>query len=403
MLAVGVTGLIITLANAPNASAIKPYSAQWSTIDKGYWEQWVVAQEIRFIYNPDDFVAGGEPAYVRVRGVTNDQPGIDFEKSAFLQPEAGLKKQHIAPEWQGFYVTMPKGLPTGDYPYRVELACRRSNPQKTCATGIFYVPVRNNEDQPLLIKPGPGPFHIPVLPGSHDFAVELVARKPIYGVRLDPGMHEAAGIRSLQLGRAGSNGDAAFTAHEAIEMVPAGRSFHGVVRVNRAGGMATAWSYLASDWRGHSPLLPLTFSYRDGHEREWRSQSAPIKFEYQLPPWGVGLYYVLLLGVATLAGAIGRVVAGFTVGNWNTGAKTWGYSLLLAGVLCVIGLVLRARIEPVGLFQLDLTTLRGILAIGVIAGLVPEIIRGKLQTLVQGRPAQDAATNRPGGEGVRAA
>jgi hypothetical protein len=67
ILAVGVTGLIVILTNTTSASAIKPYSAQWSTIDKGYWEQWVVAQQVRFIYNPDDFVVGGEPAYVRVR------------------------------------------------------------------------------------------------------------------------------------------------------------------------------------------------------------------------------------------------------------------------------------------------------------------------------------------------
>jgi hypothetical protein len=56
----------------------------------------------------------------------------------------------------------------------------------------------------------------------------------------------------------------------------------------------------------------------------------------------------------------------------------------LAGVLFVLGNVLRARIEPVGLFQLDVTTLRGILATGLVAGFVPELIRGRIQNLLGG-------------------
>jgi hypothetical protein len=390
-LAIGVTGLIVVLSAPTSVSASKPSSAQKSATDAGWWEQWVVAKQVQFLYVPDHFVAGGDAAYVKVKGAANGQSGIDFEKSAFLQPEAGLKRQHVAPEWEGFYVTIPKGVPTGDYPYRVEFACRRSSPSRPCA-GIFYVPVRNDDDQPLLVRPGAGPFHIPVLPESHEFAVELVARKPIYGVRLDPGMHETAGIHSFQLSKTGSNGGASFAPDEAIEMIGPGRPFHGVVRVNRASGTTPAWNYLLSDWRGSSPELPLTFTYRDAYEREWRSQSGPIKFAYQLPPWGVLLYYALLLAVATIAGALGRLAAGLAVGNWNTEARTWGQSMLLAGVLCAVGFVLRARIEPVGLFQLDLTNLRGILAVGVTAGLVPEIIRARLRGLLSDRPAPEAST-----------
>jgi hypothetical protein len=386
-LALGLSSSIIALLVSTNAEGSKPASAQKSTTDPGWWEQWVVARRVQFLYVPDHFVAGGDAAYVKVKGVTNGQAGIDFEKSEFLHSEAGLKRQHVAPEWEGFYVTIPKGVATGNYPFRVEFACR-STPSRPCVSGIFYVPVRNDDDPPLLVKPGPGPFHIPVLRESHDFAVELVARKSIYGVRLDSGLHGAAGVRSFLLGRSG----AGFAVDEAIEMIGPGRSFHGVVRVNRASGAAPAWNYLVADWRGSSPELPLTFTYRDAYEREWRSQSASIKFEYQLPPWGVLLYYAVLLGVATIAGALGRLAAGFAVGSWNTEARTWGYSMLLAGVLCVVGFVLRARIEPVGLFQLDLTNLRGILAVGVIAGLVPEIIRARLRTLLRDGPTPETST-----------
>jgi hypothetical protein len=390
-LAIGVSGLVIALSGSTSASAGKPSTAQRSTVDLGYWEQWVVDQQVRFIYNPDDFLAGGDPAYVGVRRVADGQPGVDFEKSAFLQPDAGLRKQHVAPEGEGFSVTIPKGLPTGDYAYRIEFACGPSDPQKTCANGIFHVPVRNDDDQPLLVKPGSGPFHIPVLLGSHEFQIELTARKPIYGVRLEPGMHSAAGIHSFELVRPGSSSGTGAAVNEPIKVIGPGRPFHGVVRVNRASGVAPAWNYLAADWRRSFPELPLTFTYKDAHEREWRSHSAPIKFEYQLPPGGVVIYYALLLVVATLAGAIGRLAAGFAVGNWTSEARTWARSMLLAGMLCVIGLVLGAKIEPVGLFQLDLTNLRGILAIGVIAGLVPEIIRGRLKALFPERPAPDAA------------
>lgn len=390
-LAIGLSGLIFVPFASTNAVASKPAGAQKSTTDPGWWEQWVIAEQVQFLYVPDHFVAGGDAAYVKVKGGTNGQAGIDFEKSVFLQPEAGLKRQHVAPEWEGFYVTIPPGVPTGNYPYRVEFACPRPRAPRSCVSGIFYVPVKNDEDPPLLVKPGTEPFHVPVLPDSPEFPIVLAARRPVYGVRLEPGMHAAIGIQSFQLGKAGSSGGAGVTVDEAVEMIGPGRPFHGAVRVNRVSGTTPAWNYLVADWKGSTPVLPLTFTYRDAYEREWRSQSPPIKFEYQLPPWGVLLYYALLLGVATIAGAVGRLAAGFAVGTWSTEARTWGYSMLLAGVLCVVGFVLRARIEPVGLFQLDLTNLRGILAVGVIAGLVPEIIRARLRTLLRDGPAPEAS------------
>jgi hypothetical protein len=385
----GFIGVIVGLSAPLIAWAALPNGAEKSTTANyaGWWEQWIVKDRVKFLYNPNDFIAGGEEAYVEIQDLSNSKIAIDFAKSDFVAQERGLSKKDIASELNGFYVRIAKTVRTGHHPYRVEFACRP--PARSCPSGIFYVPVKNHDDQLLELKLKSDRLHIPVVAETSEFRVELTARKPIYRVRLIPDTDpwRAAGVASFELREASADGSLAIK--QVIDEISPGKPFHGWLRVTRENSLSQTWNRLVSDWRGSPPELVLTLEYTDEYDRPWMLWLPPSKFDYELPPWGTLLYYVTLLGLATFAGIVGRFVAGAAVGSLRTQARGWLYSLLLAIILCVLGIVLRPRIEPAGLFQLDFTNLRGILTTGIVAGLVPEIIRKRIQGIV-GRPANDA-------------
>jgi hypothetical protein len=372
-------GLIVILSAPLIGSATLPNRAEQRTAPpyEEWWEQWVVKDRVRFLYNPNDFIAGTDAAYVEVQDLTKGKLAVDFAKSDFLQPQNGLNKKGVSQELDGFYVRIPKGVRTGDYPYYVKFACR--HPSGNCPYGIFYVPVKSHTDQLLDVKLTTERLYIPVVAESSEFEIELHARKRIRRVRLipNPAQWGAAGVASFELRQRTPDGSVA--TKEMIEITP-GDPFHGWVRVTGARGVY--WNHLVSDWRGSPPEITLMFEYNDEYDRHWVLRSAPSKFEYQLPSWGVPLYYLILLGLATAAGIGGRFVAVTAVGTLRTGTKGWVYALLLAALLFVLGHVLHARIEPVGLFQLDVTNLRGILTTGLVAGFVPELIRGRIQAIL---------------------
>lgn len=377
-----VTGLVAILAAPALCWATLPNRAEKSTAPRyeGWWEQWVVKDRVKFLYNPDDFMAGADYAYVEVQHQTRSKLAIDFAKSDFLQPEGGLTRKNVGQELEGFYVRIPKSVRTGDYPYHVVFACRP--PSRSCPSGVFYVPVKNPDAQLLEVKVKTERLHIPVVADSSEFEVELHASKEIRRVRLiaNPAQWRAAGVASLELMQRAPDGTVRPTSD--IEKIRPGQPFHGWVRV--AGGSGVYWHHVVSDWRGTPPALNLMFAYADEYDREWVLRSAPSTFEYQLPSWGVPLYYLILLALATAGGIGGRAVAMAAVGSLRTGTRAWTYAVLLAGLLFVLGHVLRARIDPIGLFQIDVTNIRGILMTGLVAGFIPELVRVKIQSMFGG-------------------
>jgi hypothetical protein len=374
------TGLILVLSAHPMGFATLPNRAQLLSDPpyQGWWEQWIVKDRVRFLYNPNDFVAGADVAYVEVEDLTRGKLKINFAQSDFPHQESGLSKKSVSQELNGFYVQIPSHVRTGDYPYHVKFACRPA--AASCPSGTFYVSVRKHEDQLLDAKVMTRNPSIPVVDEGSEFAVELHARKPISRVRLiQDSERGSVGVASFELRRRLPDRSEPLPDNMIGDVSP-GQPFHGLVRVTRAS--SAYWNYLVSDWRGTSPELSLMFEYDDEYGRHWTLRSSPTKFEYHLPSWAIPVYYLILLGLATAVGIAGRFVAVAAVDTLRTGTKVWVYALPLAGLLFVLGHVLRVKVEPVGLFPLEVTNLRGILATGLVAGFVPELIRGRIRALL---------------------
>src|SRR5436190_177487 len=112
----------------------------------GYrWEQLIFEDKIRFLYNPEDFQAGGDVTRILVVDGTEGRVKILWDRSEFVQPPLSRKSINIAKN--EFTVTIPADARSGEYPLIVTLECAKA----ACPPGTFYVPVKNDDDQILAV------------------------------------------------------------------------------------------------------------------------------------------------------------------------------------------------------------------------------------------------------------
>jgi hypothetical protein len=305
-----------------------------------------------------------------------------------------LRREHVGLDPDGFTLTIPPDVRSGEYQYLVAFECGRA---ATCPSGTFHVPVKNDADPVLEVK-AKSQGLIPAWQRENVLALEFKTTSSSYDVRkvalvVDPEL-QRYGIGSIDFLQYDRKKQPEHV--PAIETVRAGGRHSQYLRVRRADFWTTTWANLAADWQDRVPEAQLGFEFVDRYERRWETKSPPIKLTYMVPWYGRVAYCVLLLTMATIAGTIGRLVVARMTVKLKCEARAWLHSLLLALVLWLLAVVLRARFEPAGMFQLEFTTMRGIIMTGLLAGLVPELIQGRIAGMLpKPAPSGQAASPPP--------
>ena len=96
------------------------------------------------------------------------------------------------------------------------------------------------------------------------------------------------------------------------------------------------------------------------------------------------LYYMMVLLVCTVLGNAMRWFVGKVNPSRGSEVRAWFYSWVLAGLFCVVGFLIQLKVEPFGAFEIGFTNIRGIVMTGLLAGLVPDEIKARIQGLIPG-------------------
>ncbi|MBI2016627.1 MAG: hypothetical protein HYS77_13995, partial [Candidatus Rokubacteria bacterium] len=325
------------------------------------WEQLIYEDKIRFLYNPDDFQAGGDVARVLVVDRTQGRVKILWDRSEFVQPPLNRKSINVGKN--EFIVTIPADARSGEYPFIVTLDCATA----TCPPGTFYVPVKNDDDQILSVA---HETHVATIFGGK--AVNLAQFKAltssykIFGTRIS--IDPAQADRGFTLALVQSGGTP-------VTIRP-GRPHPQYIELRRSNWVRGVLDYVDNDWTGKTKPLLVVYEYIDQYGRDWTLRQ-PVAIELYMPVLSRIVWTVVLLIVGAIIGVIARFVLGTVVTKFSleTSVAEIGSSALLALVFCVLGVLLGVRLQPVGAFELSFTNLKGVLLIGVLAGFMPDVLR----------------------------
>ena len=174
-----------------------------------------------------------------------------------------------------------------------------------------------------------------------------------------------------------------------IDKIQAGSRWVGLIRVDRAGFWKVLWGYVTWDWEREARDVPVKLHYQDQYGRDWPPVPATVRIEYEMPMNLAILYYTVVLLVCTVLGNAMRWFVGQADPSWGSEVRAWLYSWALAGVFCLVGFLIQLKVEPFGAFEVGFTNIRGIVMTGLLAGLMPDEIKARIQGLIPGLKGKD--------------
>jgi hypothetical protein len=365
-------------------------SAQAAARDDGRREQVFLNSQVRLVYHPQDFRVGGEAVIT----VENAQPAkieLNIEQSNFADEGLGLKAEHIAfdPDLGELQVKLPDTLPSREFKYLLAFKCEDEYELNCARPGrAFSLPVFNDQE-PILRIDVKAPLVIRMGQDSTVAYVNLISTNRFYHpshVRVvpDPSFKDL-GISAL--GIAGYQ-DWKWV-EESIAQIHAGSRWVGLIRADRAGFWKVLWGYVAWDWERKARDVPVTLHYQDQYDRDWPPVPATVRIEYEMPMNLAILYYMGVLLVCTVLGNAMRWFVGKADPSWSSEVRAWLYSWALAGLFCVVGFLIQLKVEPFGAFEVGFANIRGIVMTGLLAGLMPDEIKARIQGLIPGLKGKD--------------
>src|SRR5919109_2913818 len=373
------------------ASAARPVAR-----DDGRWEQGFLGNQVRLVYHPQHFRAGGEAVIT----VENAQPAkieLNIEQSKFA--DEGLKAEHITfdPDLGELQVKLPDTLPLREFRFLLAFKCKDEY-KPICARQryTFFLPVFSDQE-PILRADVKAPIVIRMGQGSTVAYVELISTNRFYhpsDVRVVPERsYEELGISAL-----GMAGYLDWEWVEQIDKIQAGSRWVGLIKVDPAGFWKVLGAYVTWDWERKAREVPVKWHYQDQYGRDWPPVSATVRIEYEMPMNLAILYYMVVLLVCTVLGNAMRWFVGKVDSSWGSEVRAWLYSWALAGLFCVVGFLMQLKVEPFGVFEIGFTNIRGIVITGLLTGLMPDEIKARIRGLTTGLKGGDQP---PAGAGER--
>jgi hypothetical protein len=336
---------------------------------------------VKLVYNPQDFRVGGE-AVITLEIAKPEAIALDITHSKFADEGLGLKAEHLTfdPELGEMRVRIPEALPSREFRYLLAFKCKD---KKICTQrgGTFYLPVFNDQE-PLLRTEVKANIVMGVWQDTTAPYLEMVATNRSYDLSevafvADRGLKEL-GIAALEV-RQYQDWTKVDPTHLKMQ---AGSRWLGVVTVESAGFWQTLGGYITWDWEQKPRDVQVRFFYKDQYGRSWGPLLGTIRIEYAMPVNMIMVYYLLTLLVCTLVGNMIRGFLGRVTPSWRSAGRAWLYSWGLAGVLCLFGIVMHLKLEPLGVFELGFTNIRGIVITGLLGGLMPDEIQARIQSLI---------------------
>jgi hypothetical protein len=376
------------------ASAARPVAR-----DDGRWEQGFLGNQVRLVYHPQHFRVGGE-ALITVENAQPAKIELNIEQSKFADEGLGLKAEHMTfdPDLGELQVKLPDTLPLREFNYRLAFKCRDEYKPICARRYTFSVPVFNDQE-PILRAEVKAPIVIRMEQDSASAWVELISTNRFYypsDVRVVPEpSFEELGISAL-----GMAGYLDWEWVEQIDRIQAGSRWVGLIRVDRARFWTVLWAYITWDWERKARDVPVKLHYQDQYGREWPPVPATVRIEYEMPMNLAILYYMMVLLVCTVLGNAMRWFVGKAGPSRGSEVRAWVYSWALAGLFCVVGFLMQLKVEPFGAFEIGFTNIRGIVMTGLLAGLMPDEIKARIQGLIPGLKGGDQL---PAGAGERRA
>jgi len=363
-------------------------SARTVARDDGRWEQVFLKNQVRLVYHPQDFRVGGEAVIT----VENAQPAkieLDIKQSNFAEEGSGLKAEHIAfdPDLGELQVKLADTLPSREFRYLLAFKCMGEY-KPSCARQryTFFLPVFNDQE-PILRVDVLGPIVIRMGQDSQSAWLNLVSTKGSYhpsNVRVVPEQSfEELGISALSLV------DSNWKPMEPPDKIQAGSTWVGLIRVDRAGFWKVLSAYVTWDWERKERDVPVKLHYQDQYGRDWPPVPATVRIEYEMPMNLAILYYTVVLLVCTVLGNAMRWFVGKADPSRGSEVRAWLYSWALAGLFCLVGFLIQLKVEPFGAFEVGFTNIRGIVMTGLLAGLMPDEIKARIQGLIPGLKGKD--------------
>jgi hypothetical protein len=364
-------------------------SARPTAREDGRWEQVFLKDQVRLIYHPQDFRVGGE-AVITVENAQPTNIALNIEQSTFAEEGLGLKAEHVTfdPDLGELRVTLPDTLPLREFRYLLAFTCTDEY-EPICARQrpTFSLPVFNDQE-PILRADVKAPLVIRMRQDSTVSYIEVISTNRFYhpsAVRVMP----ERGFEELGISALGMAGYVDWTWVEQIAKIQAGSRWVGLIRVDRAGFWNVLWGYVTWDWERKARDVPVKLHYQDQYGRDWPPVPATVRIEYEMPMNLAILYYMMVLFVCTILGNAMRWFVGKVDPSWGSEVRAWLYSWALAGVFCVVGFLMQLKVEPFGAFEIGFTTIRGIAMAGLLAGLMPDEIKARIQGLIPGLKGGD--------------
>jgi hypothetical protein len=364
-------------------------SAQAAVRDDGRREQIFLNNQVRLIYHPQDFRVGGEAVIT----VENAQPAkieLNIEQSKFADEGLGLKAEHITfdSDLGELQVKLPDTLPLREFKYLLAFKCMDEY-EPICARqrSTFSMPVFNDQD-PILRADVKAPIVIRMGQDSTVAYVDLISTNRFYHPK-DVSVVRERSLEELGVSELGLAGYRDWGWVEQIDKIHAGSRWVGLIRVDRAGFWKVLWGYVTWDWERKARDVPVKLHYQDQFGRSWPPVPVTVRIEYEMPMNLAILYYMMVLLVCTVLGNAMRWFVGKVNPSRGSEVRAWFYSWVLAGLFCVVGFLIQLKVEPFGAFEIGFTNIRGIVMTGLLAGLVPDEIKARIQGLIPGLKGRD--------------
>jgi hypothetical protein len=364
-------------------------SAQAAARDDGRREQVFLNNQVRLVYHPQDFRVGGE-AVITVENAQPAKIALNIEQSKFADEGLGLKAEHITfdSDLGELQVKLPDTLPLREFKYLLAFKCTDEYEQ-ICARQrpMFAMPVFNDQD-PILRADVKAPIIIRMGQDSTVAYVDLISTNRFYHPR-DVRVVPERSFEELGISALGLAGYRDWEWVEQIDKIHAGSRWVGLIKVDRAKFWKVLWSYVTWDWERKARDVPMKLQYQDQYGRDWPPVPVPVRIEYEMPMNLAILYYMMVLLVCTVLGNAMRWFVGKVNPSRGSEVRAWFYSWALAGLFCVVGFLIQLKVEPFGAFEVGFTNIRGIVMTGLLAGLVPDEIKARIQSLIPGLKGGD--------------
>jgi hypothetical protein len=331
----------------------------------------------------------GQTAKAEIRFKDDErQMKVSKEKSGFAVGTPNVLQAR--PDDRGVTITIPASAKSDRYSYQVVFECQKA----PCPVAVFSIPVLNPQEE--LLEAVPQWHTAPVFGFTAHTIIMMkpkVAAYEVRNVKIVPMPQQGAaglGLRFVEYG--GEEKQGSWKDVPNIQSIQGGHVHYQFVEIGcheMMLNMRSIGTFLESDWSSKVKEVPIRLSYTDSLGRVGSSQSV-LRLEYYVPYWSRTLLYAVVLFFATILGVICRFALSQVAECFRlkAEAKSVWQSFLLAGVLWVCAAILGLKLEPIGTVRIDFTGVRGIIVIGLLVGLMPDVFRRYIQNVL---PRSEAA------------